>query len=125
MAQYFGVFFLYCLFLSARSGCSSFFPGMRFRGSEVVAVDLLTSSREAGGQAEAYLPKQPELHHTSHHKNRHDSTATCRKNDRGAMGKKRQVNREVEIRSALGGRRRQKENHWSLEEGVIFRRGEH
>lgn len=107
-------------FLSARSGCSSFFPGMRFRGSEVVAVDLLTSSREPGGQAEAYLTKQPELHHTSHHKNHHDSTATCRENDRGAMGKKRHLNREVDIHSVLGGRRRQKENHWSLDERVIL-----
>lgn len=37
---------------------------------------------DAGGQAQAYLPKQPELHHTSRLKNRYDSTTPCRENER-------------------------------------------
>lgn len=63
----------------------------------------LTSSGEAGGQAEAYLPKQPGLHHTSHRKNCHDSTTSRRENERVATGRERRENREVEIRKVLGG----------------------
>lgn len=56
----------------------------------------LTSSGEAGGQAEAYLPKQPGLDHPSRHKNCHDSTATCRENERVATGRESRENKEVE-----------------------------
>ena len=53
----------------------------------------LTSSGEAGGQAEAYLPKQPGLHHTSHRKNCHDSTTSRGENERVATGRERRENR--------------------------------
>lgn len=57
----------------------------------------------AGGQAEAYLPKQPGLHHTSCRKNCHDSTTTRRENERVATGRERRENREVETWEILGG----------------------
>lgn len=122
MVQFIGDF-LHFLFVSRRFGCSPFFPGMRIRGGEAAAADLLrwqpfrrrakacdsaspiwlTSSGEAGGQAEAYLPKQPGLHHTSRRKNCHDSTTTHRENERVATGSERRENREVEMRQVLGG----------------------
>lgn len=63
----------------------------------------LTSSGEAGGQAGAYLPKQPGLHHPSHCKNCHDSTISRRENERVATGRERRENREVKIWKVLGG----------------------
>lgn len=72
----------------------------------------LTSSGEAGGQAEAYLPKQPGLHHTSRRKNCHDSTTTHRENERVATGSQRRENREVEMRQVLGGDQQHIKKEW-------------
>lgn len=65
----------------------------------------------AGGQAEAYLPKQPGLHHTSRRKNCHDSETTSRENERVATGRERRENRELEILGGDRQQRRKQEDH--------------
>lgn len=54
----------------------------RLNAGDSASPIWLTSSGEAGGQAEAYLPKQSGLHHTSCCKNCHNSTTTRRENER-------------------------------------------